>query len=82
MEIALDEERGALDRCEAEIFVRRSRVAWIEQVQADELGDRYLWRHGLIALPSWKSKTARHTAKRKAVRSDPQSKLKTRKIDD
>ena len=52
LEIALDEERSALDRCEAEIVVRRSRVAWLEQVQADELGDRYLWRHGLEALPS------------------------------
>ena len=39
LEIALDEERGTLDRCEAEIVVRRSRVAWLEKVQGDELGD-------------------------------------------
>ena len=32
LEIALDEERGTLDRCEAEIVVRRSRVAWLEEV--------------------------------------------------
>ena len=69
LEIALDEESGALDRCEAEIVFRRSRVAWLEQVQADDLGDRYLWRKGLEALLSWKSKTARHQATRKAVRS-------------
>ena len=37
LEIVLDEERGALDRCEAEIVVRRSRVAWLKQVQADDL---------------------------------------------
>ena len=67
MEIALDEERSALDRCEAEIVVRRSRVAWLEKVQADDLGDRYMWRRGLEALPSWKSKTAMHAAKRKAA---------------
>ena len=63
-------------------IIRRSRVAWLKQVQADDLGDRYLWRKGLEALPSWKSKTARHAAKRKAVRSKVQSKSKTRKIDD
>ena len=73
MEIALEEERGALERCEVEIVVRRSRVSWLEQVQADELGDRYLWRQGLEALPRWKSKTARHAAKRKTAR--PRSKL-------
>ena len=82
LEIVLDEERSALHRCEAEMVVRRSRVAWLEQVQADDLGDRYLWRKGLEALPSWKSKTARHAAKRKAVRSEAKSKSKTRKVDD
>ena len=76
LEIALDEERSALDRCEAEIAVRRSRVAWLKKVQSDDLGDRYLWRKGMEALPSWKSKTARHAAKRKAVRSEAQGKLK------
>ena len=82
LEIVLDEERSALHRCEAEMVVRRSRVAWLEQVQADDLGDRYLWRKGLEALRSWKIKTASHHAKRKAVRSEAQSKSKMRKIDD
>ena len=39
LEIALEEERGALERCEAEIVVSRSRVAWLEQVEADDQGD-------------------------------------------
>ena len=81
LEIALDEERGALDRLEVEIIVRRSRVAWLEQVQADNLGDRYHWRRGLEPLPSWKSKTARHAAKRKAARSSLVSEPKKTKID-
>ena len=34
------------------------------------------------ALPTWKSKTARHAAKRMAVRSEAQGKSKTRKVDD
>ena len=52
-----------------DVIIRRSRVAWLKQVQADDLGDRYLWRKGLEALPSWKSKSARHAAKRKAAKS-------------
>ena len=69
LEIALEEECGALERCDLEIVVRRSRVSWLEQEQADELRDRYHWRQGLEALPRWKSKTARHAAKRKTARS-------------
>ena len=80
LEIALEEERGALERCEAEIVVSRSRVAWLEQVEGDDLGDRYLWRKGLEALPSWKSKSARHAAKRKAVKSNLENKPKKSKI--
>ena len=81
LEIALDEERGALERCEVEIVDRRSRVAWLEQVQADDLRDRYHWRKGLEALPSWKSKSARHAAKRKASKSSLVSEPKKTKID-
>ena len=59
-------------------------MSWLEQVQADDLGDRYHWRQGLEALPCWKSKTARHAAKRKTARSrsklDPSEPKKT-KID-
>ena len=84
LEIALEEERGALERCQLEIVVRQSRVSWLEQVQADDLGDRYHWRQGLEALPCWKSKTARHAAKMKMARSRSklgQSKPKKTKID-
>ena len=58
LEIALKEERRALERCQVEIVARQSRVSWLEQVQADDLGDRYHWRQGLDPLPRWKSKTA------------------------
>ena len=65
-----------------EIIARQSRVSWLEQVQADELGDRYNWRQGLIPLPCWKSKTARHAAKRKAAKLNPDpSEPKKSKID-
>ena len=56
-------------------------MAQLEQVQADDLGDRYLWRKGLEALPSWKSKSARHAAKRKAAKSGLVRELKETKID-
>ena len=69
MEVSLEEERGALERCQSELTVRQSRVAWLEQEQADDLGDRYHWRQGLEALPCWKSKTAKHATKRKTARS-------------
>ena len=41
LEIPLEEERGALERCQVEIVARQSRVSWLELVQADDLGDRY-----------------------------------------
>ena len=41
-----------------------------------------MWRRGLEPHPSWKSKTAKHAAKRKAVRSEAQGKSKARKVDD
>ena len=84
MEDALEEEGSTLERCQVEIVVRQSRVAWLEQVQADDLGDRYHWRQGLEALPCWKSKTARHAAKRKTARSRSKlgpSEPKKKKID-
>ena len=56
LEIALEEERGALERCQLEIVVRQSRVSWLEQVQADDLGDRYHWRKGLEAYHPGKAR--------------------------
>ena len=57
-------------------------MSWLEQVQADEFGDRYLWRDGLTPLPSWKSKVAKHAAKRKAAKLYPNpSESKKLKID-
>ena len=41
LETALEEEHGALERCQVEIVARQSRVSWLELVQADDLGDRY-----------------------------------------
>ena len=38
----LKEEGGALEHCEEEITARRSSVAWLEQIKADELEDRNL----------------------------------------
>ena len=70
-------------RCQEENIARQARVSCLEHVQADEFGDRYLWRQGLTPLPSWKSKVARHAAKRKAAKlhQNP-SKPKKLKIDD
>ena len=53
-----------LERCEVEIYARRSRVSWLEQIKADQLQDRNLWRSGLVPVPVWKRKVKRH-AKRK-----------------
>ena len=52
----LEEEPGALEHCEEEIIARRSRVTWLEQIKADELKDRNLWRLGLVPLPVWRRK--------------------------
>ena len=50
LEVVLEEERRALERCQEEIISRQSRLSWLEQVQADELRDRYHWRQGLVPL--------------------------------
>ena len=52
----LKEERGALEHYEEDITARRSRVTWLEQIKADELKDRNLWRLGLVPLPVWRRK--------------------------
>ena len=41
-----------------------------------------MWKRGLEPLSSWKSKTAKHAAKRKADRSEAQGKSKARKVYD
>ena len=57
-------------------------MSCLENLQADKFGDRYLWRQGLPPLPSWKSKIAKHAAKRKAAKEHPKpSKSKKLKID-
>ena len=66
----LEEEHGALERCKEEITARRSRVPWLEQIKADELKDRNLWRSGLVPLPVWRRKVKGQT-KRKASNSAP-----------
>ena len=53
LDYVLEEERGALERCEKEITASRARVAWLEQIKANELKDRNLWRSGLVLLPEW-----------------------------
>ena len=40
LDCVLEEERGALERCEEEIIARRARVTWLEQTKADELNDQ------------------------------------------
>ena len=50
----LEEKQGALEHCKEEITARRARVAWLEQIKADELKDRNLWRSGLVPLPVWR----------------------------
>ena len=77
----LDEEREALERCEEEIVVRKARVAWLEQMKADDLGDRSLWRSGLPSLPSWKQKGKTHAGKRRGSKLAPTAEKK-RKVDE
>ena len=69
----LDEERGALERCEEESMIRRSRVSWLEKMKADELFDRNLWRTGLEPLPIWRRKGKKHAAKRHGSNLPPES---------
>ena len=83
IEVALDEERHALERCQEEIIARQARVSSLENIQADEFGDRYLWRQNLPPLPSWKSKKDKHAAKRKAAKLQSNlCKSKKLKVDD
>ena len=60
----MNEDRRALERCEDKIVVRWARVAYLEQVKADDLGDWNLWRSGMPALPTWKQKGKKHAGKR------------------
>ena len=60
----MDEECRTLERCEDKIVVRQARVAYLEQVKADNLGDRNLWRSGLPALPIWNQKGKKQAGKR------------------
>jgi len=53
----LDQERSALERCEIEVVIRRSRVLWLEEVKSDwKFKERSRWKSGLTPLPSWKRK--------------------------
>ena len=48
IDYVLEEEQGALERCEEESIIRRSRIAWLEKMKADELCDGNLWRTKLV----------------------------------
>ena len=80
----LEEECGALESCKEEITARRSRVAWLEQIKADELKDRNIGRSGLVPLPVWRRKVKKH-ANRKANISahdpDKRQKIKESSLD-
>ena len=77
----LKEEQGALECYKDEITARRARVAWLEQIKADELIDRNLWRSGLVPLPVWRRKVKKHVAKRKGNNPAPATDKK-RKVDE
>ena len=76
MDHVLEEELGALERCKEEITARRARYAWLQQVKADNLQDRNLWRTGMVRLPVWKRKGKKHAAKRKGNYPAPDKKTK------
>ena len=61
----LEDKQGAQEQCEEEIIARRARVTWLEQIKADELNERNLWRSGLVPLPVWRRMGKKHAAKRK-----------------
>ena len=63
------------------ITARKARVAWLEQIKADELIDRNLWRSGLVPLPVWRRKVKKHVAKRKGNNPAPATDKK-RKVDE
>ena len=53
----LDQEQSALERCETEVVIWRSRVLWLEKVMSDwKFKERSRWKSGLTPLPSWKRK--------------------------
>ena len=81
LDIILDKEQRTLERCEDEIVIRRERVAYLEQVKADDMGDRNLWRYGLPKLPTWKQKAKKHAGKRFGSKL-AQGAEKKRKIDE
>ena len=56
--------------------VRRARVTWLEQIKADELSDRNLWRTGLAPLLVWKRKGKKHAANRQGSKLAPNSEKK------
>ena len=61
---------GFMNVVRKEITARRSRVAWLEQIKADELKHRNLWRSVLVPLSVWKRKVKKH-AMRKANNPAP-----------
>ena len=67
----LEEEGGALERCEEEITARRARVTYLEQIKADKLNDRNIWISGLVPLPVWRRKGKKHAVKRKGNKLSP-----------
>ena len=73
----LDQECGALERCEEEIIARRARVTQLEKVRANNLGDRNQWRTGLPSLPTWKQKGKIHAAKRQGSKLAPSGEKRT-----
>ena len=54
-----------MEFCVEEITTRIARVAWLEQVKADELKDRNIWRSGLVPHPVWRRMMKKHAATRK-----------------
>ena len=78
----LDQERGALEKCEEEIFARRARVNHLEKVKAANLGDMNQWRKGLPSLQTWKQKGKTHAGKRQGSKLAPsdEKKRKTDKV--
>ena len=69
-----------LEKWEEEVIARGARVAWLEKVRANNLGDRNQWRTGLPPLPTWRQKGKTHTGKRQGSKLAP-AVDKKRKID-
>ena len=60
----LEEKRKALERCEEEIIIRRTRVQNIEGIKSDDQGDQNQWRKKFPVLPVWRQKAKKHVGKR------------------